>query len=84
MKITFEEACILLNTCLKAQQYELAVKFRDEQKRLWKRLPKAEKLRLIAMSENGNENENPITTIHIHCPVSWKEVAGLSKFWKPV
>lgn len=86
MKLSFEEVCILKHICVKAQQFELSVKFRDEEKRIWDKLPKKEKERLTAITESVKEDSGhtPIATVNIPFTIDANIVTKLSyNTWKP-
>lgn len=40
MKLTLEEIVALKHICIKAQNFDMAAKFREEEKKILKRLPK--------------------------------------------
>lgn len=46
MKFTLEELSKLKNICVKAKEFDLAVKFRDEERKIQKNLPKYKKRQL--------------------------------------
>lgn len=46
MKLTIDECVFLKNICCREQQFEMAARFREEEKRLVKKLPK-KKLQVV-------------------------------------